>query len=319
MNSSVQSACVVALVLAVVGCGQADGATSSSNPLPTAQPTAATPSDGVVTSIDQLSDGFWQPVEADGAAVDLTEGDFWQFLTRGSELVVVGFDGCNGFGSSSAPGEAPFAIEDGRLVNLVVASEAVGCDDIEYGPYPEDGDLLTLTNDGSELALADPDGTRIQLIRLDEIPQRRIGETPTTGASGDVPATRTTDAPERDDTAEPASDTAPAASATASATSVPAAPFDIGEMTVPCAGESTSDSFDYPEGHQGATTIQEAVDGWTFQGGASYLRYDLNAVVDPETGRAALIDGDGIARILLTVRENGNGWLVESSQRCLDL
>ena len=104
-----------------------------------------------------------------------------------------------------------------------------------------------------------------------------------------------------------------------SSTTVPAAPVDIGDLTVPCEGESTSHSFDYPEGHQGAATTQEAVDGWTFQGGAPYLRYDLSAVVDPETGQAALIDDDGIVRILLTVRKTKNGWLVESSQRCLDL
>ncbi len=77
-------------------------------------------------------------------------------------------------------------------------------------------------------------------------------------------------------------------------------------------------SFDYAEGTPGAATIEEAVDDWTFEGGAPYLRAELVSVVDAETGRAALVDVDGNLRILLTVSESDNGWLVEISQRCLD-
>lgn len=116
-------------------------------------------------------------------------------------------------------------------------------------------------------------------------------------------STPITDAPQQDDSAE------------STVLSVPPATV---ETTVPCSGQSVSDSFDYVEGHQGAATIEEAVDGWTFEGGAPYLRAELASVVDAQTGRAALVDADGNLRILLTVRENENGWLVESSERCLD-
>jgi len=98
----------------------------------------------------------------------------------------------------------------------------------------------------------------------------------------------------------------------------PAPLIDLADATVPCVGEIESNSFDYVEGKPGSGTIGEAVDGWTFEGGAPYLRAGLVSIVDPETGRAALIDGEGNLRILLNVRENENGWLVESSERCLD-
>ncbi len=152
MKPFVRAAFAAAVVLAANGCGQADTTSTTSETGPTTPPTeeAATP-DGVVTSVDQLADGFWQPVRAGGADVDLTEGDYWEFLTRDDQLLVIGFDGCNGFGSSSGPNGAPTAIEDGRLVNVEVASEAMACDAVAYGPYPEDGDILTLTDNGSRL------------------------------------------------------------------------------------------------------------------------------------------------------------------------
>ncbi len=298
MKSFIRAACAVAVVVAGYGCGQSDTSSTSSEPEPTTPTTEAATPDGVVASVDQLVDGFWQPVRADGVAVDPTEGDYWEFLTRDDEVLISGFDGCNGFSSSSGPDEAPAAIEDGRLVDVETASEAMACDGIESGPYPEDGDLLTLSDNGSRLGVSDSAGTRIELVRLDEIPTRRVGETPTSGASGTAPPI--TDPPRHD---EPAASTVP---------------IDLDDATVPCAGESESTSFDYAEGKQGAATIEEAVDGWTFDGGAPYLRAELVSVEDAETGRAALIDGDGNLRILLTVRENENGWLVESSERCLD-
>ncbi|MGB3734002.1 MAG: hypothetical protein WA964_03535 [Ilumatobacter sp.] len=299
MKPFVRAAFAAAVVLAANGCGQADTTSTTSETGPTTPPTeeAATP-DGVVTSVDQLADGFWQPVRASGADVDLTEGDYWEFLTRNDQLLVIGFDGCNGFGSSSGPNGAPTAIEDGRLVNVEVASEAMACDAVAYGPYPEDGDILTLTDNGSRLEVSDSTGTRIELIRLDEIPTRRLGETPTSGVSGTNPPI--TDPPRQ------------------AGTAVSTAPIDLAGATVPCVGESETASLDYAEGTPGAATIEEAVDDWTFEGGAPYLRAELVSVVHAETGRAALVDVDGNLRILLTVSESDNGWLVETSQRCLD-
>lgn len=46
---------------------------------------------------------------------------------------------------------------------------------------------------------------------------------------------------------------------------------------------------------------------------------DLDSIVNSETGHAALIDDVDITRVLLNVRENESGWMVDSSQRCLDL
>ena len=295
MKPFVRAALAAAVVLAANSCGQS---ATSSEPGPTTPPTEAATPDGAVASVDQLEDGFWQPVRAGGVNVDLTEGDYWEFLTRSDQLLVIGFDGCNGFGSSSGPNGAPTAIEDGRLVNVEVASDAMACDGVEYGPHPEEGDLLTLTDNESRLDVSDSTGTRIELIRLDEIPTRRLGKTPTTGASGTNPPT--TDPPRQD---EPAA----------------AAPLiDLADATVPCAGETMTNSFDYADGQHGAATIEEAVDSWTFESGAPYLRAELVSVVDAKTGRAVLVDGDGNLRILLTVSETENGWLVHSSQRCLD-
>lgn len=93
---------------------------------------------------------------------------------------------------------------------------------------------------------------------------------------------------------------------------------DLASATVPCDGEREFASFDYAEGEQGAETIKEAVDGWTFQGGAPYLRAELDSLSDASTGQAALIDSDGNVRILLAVRETADGWFVDSSERCLD-
>lgn len=88
--------------------------------------------------------------------------------------------------------------------------------------------------------------------------------------------------------------------------------------TIPCSGEMEANSFEFAEGQQGSATIHEAVDGWSFYGGAPYLRAELVSVVDPDSGWAALVDHDGTVRIRLHVQETSNGWLVDSSERCLD-
>lgn len=196
MKSLTRTAC--AIVVAASGCGQSDGSSASSAAGSTATPTEIAALDGVVTSVDQLAEGFWQPIRADGADVDLTEGDYWEFLTRDGELVIVGFDGCNGFGTSTGSSDASIAIEDGRLVNVAVASNLMECGGVEYGPYPQEGNLLTLAENGSRLEVSDNGRIRVELVRVDRIPTRRVGETPTTGASPTNPPTTeppTTDPP----------------------------------------------------------------------------------------------------------------------------
>lgn len=94
--------------------------------------------------------------------------------------------------------------------------------------------------------------------------------------------------------------------------------IDPATATIPCSGEKEANSFEFAEGQPGSATIQEAVDGWSFYGGAPYLRAELVSVVDPDSGRAALVDRDGNVRILLHVQETSNGWLVDFSERCLD-
>lgn len=133
------------------------------------------------------------------------------------------------------------------------------------------------------------------------------------GSGQSAPATQGADRTTTSDSALPI-----VSSAQEDAPDGPSQRIDLATATVPCSGEKESSSFDYAEGQQGAATIQQAVDGWTFYGGAPYLRIELVSVVDPDTGRAALVDGDGNLRILLNLREGANGWLVESSERCLD-
>lgn len=43
----------------------------------------------------------------------------------------------------------------------------------------------------------------------------------------------------------------------------------------------------------------------------------LSPVVAP-TGRVELVDDSGEARIILVARDHGNGWLIESTERCFD-
>jgi hypothetical protein len=102
------------------------------------------------------------------------------------------------------------------------------------------------------------------------------------------------------------------------ATGVVTTVTDAVAATVECSGEMMSNSFDYEEGARGADSMEAAVDGWTFEGGAPYLRYDLRSDIDVRTGTANLVDESGLVRIVLSVRDYGNGWLVESSERCVD-
>lgn len=84
---------------------------------------------------------------------------------------------------------------------------------------------------------------------------------------------------------------------------------------VECPGELMTTSFDYVEGAAGADSIETAVDGWTFEGGAPYLRSDLRSIVDDRNRLTNLVDESGTVRIVLSLRDYGNGWLVETSER----
>ena len=43
----------------------------------------------------------------------------------------------------------------------------------------------------------------------------------------------------------------------------------------------------------------------------------LEPVAKP-TGRVELVDDEGEVRIVLIARDDGNGWLIESTERCVD-
>lgn len=69
-----------------------------------------------------------------------------------------------------------------------------------------------------------------------------------------------------------------------------------------------------------AETIDEAARDWMTNGdGAHHAVYasQLEPVVEP-TGRVELVDDEGEVRIVLIARDYGNGWLIESTERCID-
>lgn len=158
---------LVLVGLGVAGCGS--DATGSPDTVAIERP------DGVVSSVDQLSSGYWQPIRVDDADIDRSEGDAWQFGLREGEFQVTGFDGCNGFGTQISEPDGPPRLLDGRMLDVVIDMEAMGCDAVTYGPYPEEGDLLRFAEGGSVLQVVDDDGVRVELINVDVRPPRDFG------------------------------------------------------------------------------------------------------------------------------------------------
>jgi hypothetical protein len=87
-----------------------------------------------------------------------------------------------------------------------------------------------------------------------------------------------------------------------------------------CAAEVESGTYDYEEGVAGFETVEEAARDWMTNGDGAHPGVGathLNPVAEP-TGRVELVDDSGGVRIVLVARDYGNGWLIESMERCFD-
>lgn len=159
--------CVLSIV--VVACGSSDpgsepaasGGTSSA-PASSDASTIAPPAQ---TLAERLA-GRWYPVAVDGVAVDPAEGDFWSFRGTDAALGITGYDGCNAFSTAGDPDQESATIVDGRFDDLEIATEEAACDvDVEYGPFPEPGALLTISDDGTTLTMDGASGI-VELSRV---------------------------------------------------------------------------------------------------------------------------------------------------------
>lgn len=87
-----------------------------------------------------------------------------------------------------------------------------------------------------------------------------------------------------------------------------------------CAAEVESGTYTFEEGAEGFETIEEAARDWMTNGDGAHpavVASQLDPVAEP-TGRVELVDDDGEVRIVLIARDYGNGWLIESTERCVD-
>lgn len=125
---------------------------------------------------EQLA-GRWYLVTVDGVDFDAAEGDYWTFTGTNTALEVGGFDGCNAFGTFGDLSAASASIVDGRLENVALASEEMACADVEYGPYPQTGALLTISDDGATLTPDAPSAT-VELSRTPATPAGNVDESP---------------------------------------------------------------------------------------------------------------------------------------------
>ena len=154
----------MAAVLLLGACGSSGGSGAGDSSVPDAN--ASSEQVTVVVSIDELTAGTWIPVAAGGQPLAPEADEQWTFFADGDGIAITGHDGCNGFGSSGSPDDPKPTLNEGVLTDLQISSTLVACDDIVYGPYPQEGDLLRLVSGGSELHVVGPNGDlRIELIR----------------------------------------------------------------------------------------------------------------------------------------------------------
>lgn len=87
-----------------------------------------------------------------------------------------------------------------------------------------------------------------------------------------------------------------------------------------CAAEVESGIYDYEEGAAGFETVEEAARDWMTNGDGAHPAVGathLNPVAGP-AGRVELVDDSGEVQIILVARHYGNGWLIESTERCVE-
>lgn len=87
-----------------------------------------------------------------------------------------------------------------------------------------------------------------------------------------------------------------------------------------CSFEAESATYTFGETATGFPTIEGAVEDWLTNGDGVVAEADfgdLEAVIDGAR-RVHLVDRDGAVRVVVLVTERGGGWLVESTERCVD-
>ena len=123
--------------------------------------------DDVVQSLAEVAGTFWRPATDGGAAVDPDDGDFWEFVSDGDGIGIIGHDGCNRFATSRGLEDPPPRLENGVLVDLEVASTLMDCPGDANGPYPQQGDLLRLVDRGDRLLVETDGAVRVELTQVD--------------------------------------------------------------------------------------------------------------------------------------------------------
>lgn len=238
---------VILISIAFASCGSdgsvsapavTDTATSEPDqPLDSVEAATTPPPAEASVSVDRLA-GRWYPVAVDGVALDASEGEYWTFDGTAARLEIDGYDGCNHFFTSESPIRPSVSLVDGRLENVEIASDEMACDGVEYGPYPETGAQLTVSDDGTALTSAGPSAT-IELSRI-------------------APAA---DAPEPDDTEQPPPDSV-------------LGTFELSPPN-PQAGETFAATFD-PENVRGGYFTLEQWSGSEWLSPAFVLESDAN-------------------------------------------
>lgn len=105
-----------------------------------------------------------------------------------------------------------------------------------------------------------------------------------------------------------------------SSTTGPTTTLYITPFGLQCAAEAESGTYTYEEGAAGFDTVEEAARDWMTNGDGAHPAVDasqLDPVAEP-SGRVELVDDSGEVRIVLIARDYGNGWLIESTERCFD-
>lgn len=79
-------------------------------------------------------------------------------------------------------------------------------------------------------------------------------------------------------------------------------------------------TYTHEEGAEGFATVEQAVRDWMTNGDGAHPQVNASALelVIEQTGRASLVDGDGHVRVVVIAHDVGNGWLVATTERCVD-
>ncbi|MEM9039361.1 MAG: hypothetical protein AAGD33_05635 [Actinomycetota bacterium] len=122
-------------------------------------PETVAPLDGLqaVETIAAVT-GRWEPIEIDGLPVDAALGASLTIAGSDDDLVVLGDDGCNEFGTYGIFDDRGISFVDGRLLDVLVTT-----DEAECGPHlsvdivPDDGTSLWIDESTGDLVTAPVD------------------------------------------------------------------------------------------------------------------------------------------------------------------